>query len=75
MAAKMRHKMLSTMMESLESGADPEEYIKGDVLKLFKDSEDRAHGTPKATTEMSGPDGGAIPAKLTVERKIVRPKD
>lgn len=66
MSARLRHRMLSVIMEKIESGVDPEEYLKGDVLKLVKDSEDRAHGTPKSTSEVSGPDGGGLPLSLTV---------
>ena len=65
-AAKLREKMLSEMMESVEGGAKALELLSGDALKLFKDSEDRAHGTPKATTEHSGPNGGEIPVSLNV---------
>lgn len=73
MAAKIRHKMLSAMMERLEADDDALEHLDANALKLFKDSEDRAHGTPKATTEMSGPDGGAIPVSA-VTWKISDPK-
>lgn len=66
MAAKLRHAMLSSMQEKLSAGVDPSELMSGDALRLFKDSEDRAHGTPKATTELSGPDGGEIPTSLTI---------
>lgn len=66
MAARLRHAMLSSMQEKLTQGADPLELVSGDALRLFKDSEDRAHGTPKATTEMSGPDGGPINAEITL---------
>jgi hypothetical protein len=34
--------------------------ITSDNLRLFKDSEDRAHGTPKTSAELSGPDGAAL---------------
>lgn len=74
-AAILRDQMLSAIVENTKD--DPEallEYLKGDVLKLFKDSEDRAHGTPKQTTEMSGPDGGAIPV-TAVEFTVFDPKN
>ncbi len=60
MAADMRHKMLSLMQEKVEAGADALEMLDANALKLFKDSEDRAHGTPKSTNEHSGPDGSPI---------------
>ena len=71
MAAKMRHAQLSSMMEKLESGSDPLEMLNSDALRLFKDSEDRAHGTPKATTEIGG---GDAPIKLAIQRTIVDPQ-
>lgn len=49
MAADLRHDILSAMTEKVKSGADPLELIDANTLKLFKDSEDRAHGTPKST--------------------------
>ena len=60
MSAKLRHAMLSSMQEKLEGGGDAVDMMTGDALRLFKDSEDRAHGTPKATTELTGADGGPV---------------
>ena len=60
MAAKLRHAALSAMTEKAESGADVSEMINSDALKLFKDSEDRAHGTPKQAIEHTGEGGGPI---------------
>ena len=60
LSADLRLKMLSRMLEMVNQGQDVFELIDANTLRLFKDSEDRAHGTPKATTEMSGVDGGAI---------------
>lgn len=55
MAAAARHKLLSVITERMgEEGEDVLAFLKADVLKLFKDSEDRAHGTPKASTELTG---------------------
>lgn len=51
-AAIIRAKMLSEMMEKVKSGEDALSMLSSEALKLFKDSEDRAHGTPKAITEM-----------------------
>ena len=66
MAAKIRHAMLSSMMEKLDDGAKADELLTSDALRLMKDSEDRAHGTPKATSEISGPDGGEIPVSIAI---------
>lgn len=65
MAAKIRHAALSAMTEKLSKAAenpeaDPDAVLKlitSDNLRLFKDSEDRAHGTPKATTEVTSESG------------------
>lgn len=34
--------------------------LDSDVLRLFKDSEDRAHGTPKQSVEHGGEGGGPV---------------
>lgn len=60
MAAKLRHAMLTSMQEKLAAGVPADELMTGDALRLFKDSEDRAHGTPKATTEVTGAEGGPV---------------
>ena len=58
MAARLRHAALSSMMEKLEGNLlDVDDIVKADVLRLFKDSEDRAHGTPKATVAGPGENG------------------
>lgn len=41
--------------------------LDGDVLRLFKDSEDRAHGTPKQSVEHGGEGGGPIMFKTVYE--------
>lgn len=70
-SAELRLKALSSLQELMGEGelsADQLEMILNPAtLKLFKDSEDRAHGTPKATTEHSGPNGGEIPHSVTVK--------
>ena len=71
MAAALRHKMLSVITEKVESGDDVTDYLKGDTLKLFKDSEDRAHGTPKSTAEIGGLEGGAVLSE--VRHVVVHP--
>lgn len=63
------------MQERVEAGEiDILDLIDANSLKLFKDSEDRAHGTPKATTELGGPNGGAIPVSQ-VQYTVYDPKD
>ena len=80
MAAKARHKLLSVITEKLSAlpegkglaDADLSDLLNSDTLRLFKDSEDRAHGTPKAVTEVGGIGGG--PMQLSITRTIVDPK-
>lgn len=72
-AAILRDKMLSAIMEKVEAGEDVLEHLSSDALKLFKDSEDRAHGTPKSTSDTKVT--GDVNARLTLERAVVRPKD
>lgn len=72
MAAKLRHKMLTALTNATADEEAALEAIKGDVLRLLKDSEDRAHGTPKASVEVGGIGGG--PMQLSITRTIVDPK-
>jgi hypothetical protein len=68
MSARARHKLLSVITEKLKVlpegdallDVDLTKILSSDWLRLFKDSEDRAHGTPKASVEASGPDGSAL---------------
>jgi hypothetical protein len=72
LASQFRNKLLSSVMERLEAGADVLELATPDVIRVLKDSEDRAHGTPKATTEIGGTGGG--PVQLAIQRTIVDPQ-
>lgn len=79
MAAKIRHAMLSSMQEKLSTITDGEktdalDLLTGDALRLMKDSEDRAHGTPKQSVEHSGDAENPMTLRL-IERRIVRPRD
>lgn len=70
MAARIRHKLLSVITEKMGGDEAPDEsaleFLSGDLLRLMKDSEDRAHGTPKATTEIGGIDGAEIPVSIAI---------
>ncbi len=74
MSVKLRHDALSAMTEKVAkikelpdaSLQDVLMLINGDVLRLFKDSEDRAHGTPKATVEGAGANGEHLVTFKTV---------
>ena len=62
MAAKIRHRLLSVIAEKLDGTAEIPKLtndealglLNSDILKLAKDSEDRAHGTPRQSVEHSG---------------------
>ncbi len=65
MAAKARHRLLSVITEKLAKvpegeDIDLKEFLSSDTLRLFKDSEDRAHGTPKQSVEATGAEGGPL---------------
>lgn len=53
-AAKLRLAALEKMEADVVSGADPTSLVTADNLRLFKDSEDRAFGTPKTLAEVEG---------------------
>jgi hypothetical protein len=59
-AAQLRLAILSRMQERVDAGEDVEALLTSDALRLFKDSEDRAHGTPKASTEVTGAEGASL---------------
>ena len=60
-AAIIRDQALSEMLEKIAAGEMTAlEAISSDNLRLFKDSEDRAHGTPKQSVEHGGEGGGPI---------------
>jgi hypothetical protein len=78
MAAKARHKLLSVITEKLNGLPEGEELadvditklLSADMLRLFKDSEDRAHGTPKQSVEHTG--DAATPVQV-VQHVIIDP--
>ena len=60
LASQFRAKVLSRVMERAESGEDALELLTPDVIRVLKDSEDRAHGTPKQSVEHGGEGGGPL---------------
>jgi len=71
-AAKMRLAMLEEMQAALESRDEATrraalEFLNTETLRLFRDSEDRAYGTPKQAVELTGEDGGAVQLVTRVE--------
>lgn len=72
-AAIIRELALSRMMEKIDAGElDPLDAISSDNLRLFRDSEDRAHGTPKQSVEHSGDAENPLTLRV-IERRIVHP--
>ena len=70
-AAILTNKMLSSIMEKVDAGQDAFEFVEAAVLKLVKDAQDRAHGTPKQSVDVESPEGTMTPT--VIERTIVRP--
>lgn len=73
MSARIRHRLLSVISEKLNEDEKAVPELSSDLLRLLKDSEDRAHGTPKQAVEHTGDGGG--PVAFTILNKIVDPKD
>lgn len=70
-AAGLRLAALRKLAERVAAGeVDADELVTSDNLRLFKDSEDRAHGTPKAVTEVGGIGGGPV---AVVRYEVVDP--
>lgn len=59
LSALLRVQMLEEMAEAVAEGRALD-HLKADALRLFKDSEDRAHGTPTNKNEHAGAGGGPI---------------
>ena len=74
-SAALRLRALSVMQEKVEAGElDILELIDPATLKLFKDSEDRAHGTPQASTVLKGDEANPLKVEQ-IERLIVKSTD
>jgi hypothetical protein len=66
-AANLRLAALIRMQERLDAGEiDPQELVTPDNLRLFKDSEDRAHGTPKTAVDHTSSDGSMTPGPTRI---------
>lgn len=68
MATRIRNKLLSELSELIESakGAKAIAEIRGDVLKLLKDSEDRGFGAPKQELDHTSTDGSMSPVNIVL---------
>lgn len=62
-AAIIGDKMVSSIMEKLSAGTDALDFIDPATLKLLKDVQDRAHGTPSQDINHRSDDGSMSPAK------------
>lgn len=71
-ATRIRHKILSVMAENLSDDAKIMEMLTPDALRLMKDSEDRAHGTPKQSVDVDANVSGSI---VTTVRLIAARND
>lgn len=60
-SAILRAMMTRALLEAAKAGADMTQYIDAATLKLFKDSEDRGHGTPMQTVDNTSSDGSMTP--------------
>ena len=73
-ATLLRGRMLDAVIEATSHGdAVTLDYIEAGVLKLLKDVEDRAHGTPKQSVDNTSSDGSMTPTKII--RELVAPKE
>lgn len=75
-SAALRLKALSVMQEKVDKGElDILDVIDANSLKLFKDSEDRAHGTPKQSMDVESPNGTMTPAPTSFVVQGVDPDE
>lgn len=71
-AANLTLAALSSLQEKLEAEEiRAHELITADVMRFIKEAQDRAHGTPKQSQEISGPDRGPI---VTEDRSVEKLK-
>lgn len=60
-SAILRAAALSSLQEKVKSGEiSALDAISGDMLRLFRDSEDRAHGTPKQSVDLDASVRGVV---------------
>jgi hypothetical protein len=74
MSARIRHRQLSVIAERIEAGLEPIEGMSAaDLLRLMKDSEDRAYGSPKQAVQHGGDPENPLPVSIPV--MFVSPDD
>lgn len=64
-AALIGDKMVSSIMDKLSAGTDAIDFIDPATLKLLKDVQDRAHGTPTQAVDHTSTDGSMTPQVQT----------
>lgn len=73
-AANLVNVGLSYVQDKLETGEiNVMDIMNGDMLRFIQEAQNRAYGTPKATTEVGGVNGGPIPVS-TVTYQVHDPK-
>lgn len=74
-AAGIQLELVEALAETFKDAksADKVEQIRGDILKLLKDSQDRGFGQATQPTEITSPDGSLAPT--TVQIVAVKPDD
>lgn len=75
-SAKARLRLISVIAEKMDApGATAEDvlaFLTPEALRLFRDSEDRAFGTPKTATEITGPNGGPLQTEDVTAADILK---
>lgn len=71
MASQFREALLSATLEKIKQGENPLDLMNADILRAAKDSEDRAHGTPRQTIAGTG-DGGEHLHKVSADEAFAR---
>lgn len=75
-AAKLKLKAISCLQEKIEGEISRDEIIdllmNGDVLRMFKEVEDRAHGTPAQTTDVTS---GGVKISMPTQISLVAASD
>jgi hypothetical protein len=62
-SANLRLAALSCLQGKVDNGEDLLEYLDANILNLFKQSEDRAHGTPQQSVNHTSDDRSMSPAR------------
>ena len=73
MASQFREALLSATLEKIKQGENPLDLMNADILRAAKDSEDRAHGTPKQAIQHGNDPDNPMPSGITLN--FVAPDD